>query len=61
MSLMLKGDLETMYVSDLDQDKEVEFAITITESPDTHYAWLDKQDAIELIEHLKQQFGIGGR
>ncbi len=61
MSIVLQGDGEIMVVDTIDDIEEVEFNILPAEGEDENRCfWIDKDQAIELIEHLKQQFSIGG-
>ena len=38
---------------DLDDDSEIEIMID-----KSHYAWINKEDAIKVIAHLQEQFKI---
>jgi len=44
-------------VLNIDLDNEVGFEIEYGDNPNS-YVWIDKDDAIKLIAHLQEQFGI---
>ena len=54
------GINKRMFVSDnLDSDSELEFSMVIFASDgDEVNSWLNKEDAVKLIEHIKKVFNI---
>lgn len=55
---MSELNINTMHISEIDGDGDISIKIDLDYPSDCTYQYVNKQDAIAIINHLKKQFNL---